>query len=229
MNPMGHSPTTVLTFCPCLASTDLLQDPIYQDLQKAIYSTEAEMKRFRQLVVNIVLATDIFDRDMKSIRDVRWDKAFQYANEASEEVTEDFHTKLEVKNPLKDLNGAVDLKATIIMEHLIQASDVAHTMQHWDIYLKWNERLFMEMSKAYLDGRSPRDPAETWYEGEIMFFDKYIIPLAQKLNECGVFGVSSDEYLNYANQNRKLWAIRGDAIVAECVEKRGKVLGRESS
>jgi hypothetical protein len=30
-------------------------------------------------------------------------------------------------------------------------------------------------------------------EGEIGFFDFYIIPLAKKLKECGVFGVSSDE------------------------------------
>jgi hypothetical protein len=28
---------------------------------------------------------------------------------------------------------------------------------------------------------------------EIGFFDFYIIPLAKKLKECGVFGVSSDE------------------------------------
>jgi hypothetical protein len=27
----------------------------------------------------------------------------------------------------------MDLKATIVIEHIIQASDVAHTMQHWHI------------------------------------------------------------------------------------------------
>lgn len=31
------------------------------------------------------------------------------------------------------------------------------------------------------------------------FFDFYIIPLAKKLKDCGVFEVSSDEYLNSAN------------------------------
>jgi len=31
--------------------------------------------------------------------------------------------------------------------------------------------------------------------GEIGFYDFYIIPLAKKLDQCGVFGVSSDEYL----------------------------------
>jgi hypothetical protein len=30
-----------------------------------------------------------------------------------------------------------------------------------------------------------------------------IIPLAKKLKDCGVFGVSSDEYYNYAIQNHK--------------------------
>ena len=47
------------------------------------------------------------------------------------------------------------------------------------------------------------------------------IPLAKKLKECGVFGVSSDEYLNYAVKNRQEWEIRGAEIVASMVEKVG--------
>ena len=35
-------------------------------------------------------------------------------------------------------------------------------------------------------------------QGELKFFDNYIIPLAKKLRDCNVFGVSSDECLNYA-------------------------------
>jgi hypothetical protein len=34
-----------------------------------------------------------------------------------------------------------------------------------------------------------------------------------------VFGVSSDEYLNYAVQNRKEWEVRGQEVTAEMVEK----------
>ena len=48
-------------------------------------------------------------------------------------------------------------------------------MQHWHVYRKWNERLFMEMYQAYMDGRAEKDPAEYWYEGEIGFFDFYIL------------------------------------------------------
>ena len=73
------------------------------------------------------------------------------------------------------------------------------------------------MYAAYAEGRAEKDPSEFWYEGEIGFFDFYIIPLAKKLKNCGVFGVSSDEYLNYALQNRAEWADRGEGIVREMI------------
>ena len=43
------------------------------------------------------------------------------------------------------------------------------------------------------------------------------------LSDCGVFGVSSDEYLNYALQNRKEWEDVGEQAVAEMIEKVQKV------
>lgn len=91
-------------------------------------------------------------------------------------------------------------------------------MQHWHVYRKWNERLFTELYKAFREGRSEKNPAEFWYVGEMGFFDFYIIPLAKKLKECGVFGVSSDEYLQYAQQNRKEWELKGMQIIAEMME-----------
>jgi hypothetical protein len=39
--------------------------------------------------------------------------------------------------------------------------------------------------------------------------------LAKKLKDCGVFGVSSYEYLNYAELNRAEWEAKGQAIVEE--------------
>merc|ERR1712048_1440097 len=81
----------------------------------------------------------------------------------------------------------INRKATIVLEHLIQASDVCHTMQHWHVYRKWNERLFEEMYHAYKTGRAKADPRTFWYKGELGFFDHYIIPLSKKLSDCGVF------------------------------------------
>lgn len=185
---------------------DLLMDHNYEELRRCIYSNESEFKRFRQLVVNAVMATDIMDKDLKKLRNIRWEKAFSETSQKLDLYFED----------------TINRKATIVIEHLIQASDVSHTMQHWHIYRKWNERLFHEMYKAYIQGRAETDPSENWYKGEMGFFDFYIIPLAKKLKDCGVFGVSSDEYLNYAMKNRKEWELRGQEVVEsmmECVDE----------
>jgi class 3 adenylate cyclase len=179
---------------------ELLMRPEYKELRRTLYTTESDFNRFRQLVVNSVMATDIMDKELSAARKARWYKAF---DEGPKQETHDVGT---------------NRKATIVIEHLIQASDVAHTMQHWHIYRKWNARLFDEMYRAFKEGRAETDPAINWYKGEIGFFDFYIIPLAKKLKECGVFGVSSDEYLNYAMKNRKEWGSRGQEIVAEMVE-----------
>jgi class 3 adenylate cyclase len=191
---------------------DLLMDNNFDELRAAIYSTEDERKRFRQLVVNSVMATDIMDKDLKNLRNNRWEKAFSDTANAHEESKED----------------AVDRKATIVIEHLIQASDVSHTMQHWHIYRKWNARLFEELYRAFVDGRSDKDPSDFWYKGEMGFFDFYIIPLAKKLKDCGVFGVSSDEYLNYALKNRQEWEDRGLEVVASLVEDAQSKLAAEN-
>lgn len=46
-----------------------------------------------------------------------------------------------------------------------------------------------------------------------------VIPLAKKLKDVNVFGVSSDECLNCALQNRAEWQEKGKAIVEEMMEQ----------
>jgi hypothetical protein len=182
---------------------NLLMDEKFGSLRNAIYRNETEKKLFRALVVNSVIATDLMDTGLKRFRDDRWVKAFSpITSEAAKETEKEM----------------VDRKATIVIEYLIQASDVCHTMQHWHIYLKWNTRLFEEMYLAYVSGRSLQNPADFWYDGEIKFFDSYIIPTAKKLKDCGVFGVSSDELLSYAIKNRQEWEERGHEMVAEMLK-----------
>jgi hypothetical protein len=173
----------------------LLMEADYKDLRACIYKSQAELDRFRQLVVNSVMATDIVDKELGTLRKKRWEKAFDAEANASNSQTD------------------ANRKATIVIEHLIQAADVAHTMQHWHVYRKWNERFFRELYKAYLEGRADKDPTIGWYQGELGFFDFYIIPLAKKLEDCGVFGVSSDECLNYAEANRREWELKGKEMV----------------
>eukprot|EP00980_Cylindrotheca_fusiformis_P012356 scaffold3033_cov91-Cylindrotheca_fusiformis.AAC.2 len=187
---------------------DILMSDKFSALRACIYQTESELRRFRQLVVNTVLATDIVDKELQALRRSRWKEAFSNVKSASESPDEDVVSE--------------DRKATIVIEHLIQASDVSHTMQHWHIYKTWNEKFFMECYGAYKGGRADSDPSEKWYRGEIGFFDFYVIPLAKKLDSCGVFGVSSDEYLNYAISNREEWVREGEAIVDAYIAKFNK-------
>ena len=177
---------------------DLLMDPAFQQLVRTICGTQDELKRFRQMLVNAVMATDIACRDLKASRTERWEKAFGEDAEDTEENR--------------------NHKATIVIELLMQASDISHTMQHWEVFRKWNANLFRELYLAYLNGRAEKDPSTFWYEGEIGFFKFYIIPLAERLKECGVFGVSSNELLHYAQNNLAMWEHTGKEVVAELTE-----------
>ena len=191
----------------------LMNDTVgrYKKLRDHLFTNQSELKRFRELVVNSVMATDICDKELKELRNSRWEKAFRESNNANQREI----TTLSHDSPQDQINR----KATIVIEHLIQASDVSHTMQHWHIYRKWNERLFEEQYRAYRQGRAQASPEEYWAKGEIGFFDFYIIPLAKKLKDCGVFGVSSGEYLDYALKNRREWEVKGSAIVGEMIER----------
>jgi class 3 adenylate cyclase len=175
---------------------NLLMNDAYQDLRACIFRNYHEESRFRELIVDAVLATDIADNELGTLRRSRWDQAF--AAETS-------------KRPfVMDM----DCKATIVFEHIIQASDVCHCMQHWHTYQKFNSRLFEERYVAFRKGAAGEKPPWVgWYQSEIWFFDNYIIPLAQKLDDCGVFGVSYHEYLNYAQENRLEWERKGHEIV----------------
>eukprot|EP00980_Cylindrotheca_fusiformis_P003090 scaffold719_cov117-Cylindrotheca_fusiformis.AAC.10 len=130
---------------------NMLMEDDYAALRACIYQTEDDLLRFRQLVVNTVMATDIADKELQALRKARWEMAFSNADSAAESADS--------------------------------------------------------------------DPSTNWYKGEIGFFDFYVIPLAKKLQSCGVFGVSSHEYLNYATANREEWVREGESLVQQYLAK----------
>ena len=106
-----------------------LMEPKFVDLRKCIYCDVSELKRFRQVLVNSVLATDIDDTELQHLRMERWERTFQSRNGVSIQplTSEDVHRK-----------------ATIVLEHLMQTADIFHYMQSWIIYEKWSSRSFEE-------------------------------------------------------------------------------------
>jgi hypothetical protein len=82
---------------------DLLMEDSYSKLREALNSTQEEFNRFRQLCINCVIATDVFDKDLTTFREDRWNKAF--ATEA----------------PTLSDDEIWHCKATITIKNIIQA------------------------------------------------------------------------------------------------------------
>ena len=77
----------------------------YTELRNCIYTNTTELIRFRQLIINCVMATDIIDKNLNKLRKERWIKAFESNND-----------KTSSTETIEDINR----KATIVIEHLIQ-------------------------------------------------------------------------------------------------------------
>ena len=178
----------------------LLMQPGFEDLTASIFADATELLRFRQIVVNSVMATDCIDKKLDTLRGARWEKAFGEGkgNTSKEDM---------------------DRKATCVIATLMQAADSFHALGHWHLYSKWNERHFLEMYGAFVKGRLSQDPSVYWYKSEMMFLEQHVIPLCQKMEETGVFGASAKEALAFAISNRDQWSAKGGNMVASMMAK----------
>ena len=86
-------------------SWELLMEPRFRDFLSTLCATKEELQRFRHLVVNSVMATDIVDKELGAARKARWDKAFAKDNGDKELAIQESEV------------DAVDRKATIGKSH----------------------------------------------------------------------------------------------------------------
>ena len=92
---------------------DLLMEDEFQELRKLLFASQSDLMRFRQMCVNVVLATDIFDKELAALRKSRWAKAFPNHGTEPEIMSH--------QNVVSDLrrSGAAgvdgDLRATIVV------------------------------------------------------------------------------------------------------------------
>jgi len=106
--------------------------------------------------------------------------------------------------------------AHAVVDHIMQVADVSHTMQQFETFLEWNERLYLEMLVAWErrnDSNAPH-PSENWYDSQIGFYDFYIIPLAERLDESGAF-VKNTHFASNAKANRARWVKEGEVLTKE--------------
>ena len=100
---------------------------------------------------------------------------------------------------------------------MLNVADVAHAMQSWDLFLFWNRRLYEELYVAYKIGRSEIDPSVDWFQNQLGFYKLYIIPLAKKMQTCGVFGRLGCVWTTNAIAIRDQWSREGDQITKDMI------------
>jgi hypothetical protein len=114
---------------------------------------------------------------------------------------------------------ANELRETVVMETILLACDVAHNLQGWEQMAKWSNRLFFELRRAYVNGRG-MDPTDGWYSNQIGFLEAYLLPLARKLDDTGVFGDERGSiFADIVEENRNRWTREGMSLTANVITK----------
>ncbi len=104
--------------------------------------------------------------------------------------------------------------------------DVAHNIQSWENFILWNHRLYDELRHSYLQSMGD-DPTPNWFRGQISFFDGYIIPLAKKLRQCGVFGKAGGMFLSCVLENRQRWIAEGERVTKMFINTRSFTIEKD--
>jgi hypothetical protein len=110
-----------------------------------------------------------------------------------------------------------ELREHVVMETILKAADVAHNLQGFEQMAKWSNRLFLELRKAYVESRG-ESPQNGWYSNQIGFLDAYLLPLARKLDDMGVFGdIRGAVFADNVEENRERWTREGISLTAAIV------------
>lgn len=244
----------------------LLNSPEFAVLKRAIMPTRDYRKRFRALVIDLVLTTDISNPERMQINQAKWREAFLFdlptdvnnngpkeydlteveSTTTSEDITlerrrrhtmnsgplhaRERTTRIGLRQSLQLSGKIIDtyeptsegqylMQQHALMGLMMNVADVAHTIQSFDTFVKWNRRLYKEMLYAYHNDRAPDDPTIGWYQNQINFFDCYIIPkLTTRLDQCGSFGHRAAMFSYFALENRRRWVEEGQLITDEMVQ-----------
>jgi len=112
-----------------------------------------------------------------------------------------------------------ELKASVVMEIIMTAADIAPNLQSWDHMVKWSNRLYLELRRAHAAGRGP-DASPDWYRNQIGFLEYYVLPLARKMDETGVFGeMVGPSFARLVEANRDRWLLDGEKVTKDITEK----------
>ncbi|CAB9517981.1 cAMP-specific 3',5'-cyclic phosphodiesterase 4D [Seminavis robusta] len=121
---------------------------------------------------------------------------------------------------LEEFDQPDELRATVVLETMLLCCDVAHNLQGWDHMLKWSHKLYWELHEANKSGRG-FDPSSGWFVGQTGFLRNYMLPLAQKLDRTGVFGLRHGQLFGNTTQSiLDAWEEHGEEVTSLLLSKR---------
>jgi len=123
---------------------------------------------------------------------------------------------------------AIDqLRETVIMEVIMKTADVAHNLQSFEHMVIWSNRLFLELKRAFVQGRGA-DPQEGWFNNQIGFLESYLMPLARKLDDTGIFGDTRGSlFESIVEESKERWMREGASCTVNVIRE-GHLLFPES-
>jgi 3'5'-cyclic nucleotide phosphodiesterase len=172
-------------------------------LERRLSASSVQSSKYRQRL-GILRTVDLSGETLETY-DRRGSIATTKSNQSAAEQEAspgEYHRKLQADEP-------DELKATVVMETLMTAADVAHNLQGWDHMVKWSGRLYMELRRAHVAKRG-FDPQEKWFENQIGFLESYLLPVARRLEDTGVFGEEMGQmFTATVEANRDRWLTQG--------------------
>jgi 3'5'-cyclic nucleotide phosphodiesterase len=163
------------------AALQLLKSDRFGGLREVLCANSKEFQSFWGMVQNLILATDISGGVLSEERDKRWNLSFGSSAGAPGQ----------------------DAKVLSILEHVILVAEEGYAAQHWENYLKWSTLLLNEYREMYEKGEMHDDPDGFWDHSRLDYFDSFVLPLAEKVNDAGILGNMGGEFYNFATQNRR--------------------------
>ena len=113
-------------------------------------------------------------------------------------------------------------RSLCLIENILLVADVSHTMQSWDTMNMFSFRLSKEIMKSIKKGRSggiKDDPLDDWYSNQSTFLHRYILPLAERLEQTGTLPPGEDKtsegfLSSQIRNNLERWQEEGHDVIA---------------
>jgi len=119
------------------------------------------------------------------------------------------------------------LQKCVKNEHLMLLSDISHLLQGWENFAKWNFRLYKELMVCFKNGQCD-DPRSGWYQGQIGFYDHYILSLAKR-SKVFFNETFADALVQNGLKNLELWIAHGKRATSIMINAEEEGLGESET